>query len=91
MDFQQALEYALDGDAVVFIGAGFSLGAKNGRGEPIKSGGELDEHFATRASITGDFELQDAAEAFVERFGEAELLKELVASFAPPKLRGTIA
>lgn len=81
MDFQEALEHALNGDAVLFVGAGFSLGATNGRGAPMKTGTSFAAHLAAEARLTVDTELQDAAEAYVDLYGPDELAKELVAEF----------
>lgn len=46
MDFNIALEHVIDGDAILFCGAGFSLGAINLRGTSLKSGHALAAHLA---------------------------------------------
>lgn len=83
MNFQQALEYALNGEALLFTGAGFSMGAVNGRGEPLKSGASFAKHLAAKLETppNSDLPLEDVAEAFVDRFGQPELDKELLLQF----------
>lgn len=46
MELTDAIRYALDGKALLFVGAGFSIDqdAKNQKGTPLKSGGELSQH-----------------------------------------------
>ena len=41
MDVQQFIRHALDGNAILFTGAGFSWGAKNRVGTDIPSGEKL--------------------------------------------------
>src|SRR5947209_5326296 len=80
MTFDRALEHSLDGDAVLFLAAGFSLGAKSARGG-FKSGSQFAAHLGGKVSMPESTELQDAAEAFLERFGEGELNRELLLAF----------
>lgn len=80
MDLERALEYALDGDAILFVGAGFSLGAQNSRG-PFKSGGAFAAHLSAKVSLPASTEIQDAAEAFVRSQGQPALNSELIIEF----------
>ena len=41
MELQQALKYVMDGDAVLFLGAGFSYGGVNVSGGKMKVGKDL--------------------------------------------------
>ncbi|HSN78649.1 MAG TPA: SIR2 family protein, partial [Anaerolineae bacterium] len=81
MDLEAAMEYALRGDAVLFTGAGFSLGAKNVKGQPLKTGWQLATYLATEAGIPEQTRLEDAAESFVEEFGEDRLIDLLREEF----------
>jgi hypothetical protein len=74
---KDAIANALDGDAVLFLGAGFSTGARNGRGESLKDGGELARYFASLTAMPPDSRLEDASEAFERDKGSHELIAEL--------------
>lgn len=77
MDLDRALEYALDGDAILFVGAGFSLGAKNLRAESFKTGRQLAAHLATGVGLSADTPLDDAAEEFARKHSSDQLIVEL--------------
>lgn len=77
MDLDRALEYALDGDAVLFVGAGFSLGAKNVRGEPFKTCRQLGTHLSRAVGLSDDTPLDDASEEFARKYGVDRLIVEL--------------
>lgn len=81
MDFQEAIQHAWSGRAVLFTGAGFSRGAINLRGEPFKNGSQLAEHFAKKAGLSGPVGLEDAAEEFISTRGADALVAELQAEF----------
>jgi hypothetical protein len=81
MDLDSALERALDGESVLFLGAGFSLGATNSRAEPFESGAQFASRLALAMKLPLSTELPDAAEAFMERRGTAALAKEILQSF----------
>jgi hypothetical protein len=75
------LERALDGEAILFVGAGYSLGATNSRLQPFESGAAFANRLASAVGIPTPADLQDAAEAFLERRGPAALAKEVLESF----------
>lgn len=81
MDFDRAIEYALDGEAVLFTGAGFSLGATNLRGTAVKTGPALATHLSELCQIPSDSPLEDAAEEFADRYGDDRLIEELHQEF----------
>jgi hypothetical protein len=81
MDFSSALERALDGESVLFLGAGFSLGATNSRAEPFESGSQFAARLAGLMKLPAKFELPDAADAFLDSRGTAALAKEVLQSF----------
>ena len=41
MELEQAIKYAIDGNAILFLGAGFSYGGINMNNESIKVGEDL--------------------------------------------------
>ena len=75
MDSDSALERALDGESVLFLGAGFSLRATNSRLQPFESGTAFANRLASAAGLRAPTDLQDAAEAFLESRGPAALAK----------------
>ena len=79
--FDQLLEQVLDGRAILFAGAGFSLGAVNLRGNPFKTGGQLADHFSQQLGLPDGTPLDDAAEEFANRKGAPGLIKELELEF----------
>ena len=82
MELDQALEHALDGDAVLFAGAGYSRGAVNLRDAPLKTGGELARHFSQLVDLPQETPLDEAAEEYAEENGPDSLISELQHEFA---------
>ena len=74
MELEEALELGLDGHAVLFVGAGYSVGAVNRKGQPLKTGRELADHLASLADLPVATSLEDAAEEFISLYGEGELV-----------------
>ena len=86
MQLEQAIEKALDGNAILFAGAGCSSGAVNLRGEPFKRGLDLARYFSERCNLPTDTHLEDAAEAFAEMFGVDKLISEIQNEFTVKEL-----
>lgn len=81
MDLAKCIQGVLDGDAVLFLGAGFSLGAENVRGKQFMTGAAIASHFATLAGLPQGARLEDAAEAYAEVFGLDALMREVQEEF----------
>lgn len=81
MELNRALEHALDGDAILFAGAGFSRGATNLRGEAFKTGRQLAAHLSKRVGLPSDTPLEDASEEFAKTHGDDSLIAELKEEF----------
>lgn len=81
MELDRALEHALDGDAVLFVGAGFSRGATNVRGTLLKTGEQFGKHLATLAGLPDGFPLDEAAEEFERARGKDALIAEIKGEF----------
>ena len=64
MDINSGIQKALDGDAILFIGAGFSSDALNLKGEKFKRGSDLAKYLSIEAGVSETTDLEDAAEAF---------------------------
>jgi hypothetical protein len=86
MDLERAIEYAIDGEAVLFIGAGFSSGATNIRGTHLKTGLSFAAHLANLAEINLDLSLEEAAEEFVAMHGIDRFIEELKNEFSAHKI-----
>jgi len=81
LNLQEALEFVLAGRALLFTGAGFSLGAVNLRGTPFKTGRALARHLANLTGLPETTELEDAAEWFASKLGKDPLVEELQNEF----------
>jgi hypothetical protein len=81
MTLDEAFIHAFNGDAFLFLGAGFSRGALNGQGNELKVGSALTEFLAKRSGAPSGATLEDAAESFVRKFGGSALVDELVKEF----------
>src|SRR5688500_10904100 len=86
MDLDRALEHAIDGNAVLFTGAGFASGALNLRKSPFKKGREFAEHLAVACGLPNDTTLTDAAEEFAHSSGTDKLIHELRQEFSASKV-----
>ena len=81
MDFDSGLERALDGESVLFLGAGYSLEATNSRGETFESGPLFATRLASAVHFPVPADIQDAAEAFLHSRGPTALANEVLWSF----------
>ena len=81
MLLEEAIEKLLDGDAVMFAGAGCSEGAINLSGRPFPKSGDFAKYLAERAGMTSVPSLEIAAEAFVNKNGSSTLIRELQNQF----------
>lgn len=86
MELDRAFEHALNGQAILFTGAGFSCGALNLKGEPFKTGGQLADYLGVKATSTPGLSLDDAAEEFAAKFGQDRLIKELELEFTAKQI-----
>lgn len=87
MEFEEAIERALEGDAILFVGAGFSAGAINVKGERFLKASELASVFAARTGLPSNTSLEDAAEVYEETFGSDALIRELQQEFTASKVQ----
>jgi len=83
MNLDDAIKYALEGKAVLFAGSGFSYGAKNIRGENIKTGTQLKDYIGDICDISRDnnYGLSTIAEHFISSKSEEALIDLLKAQF----------
>jgi SIR2-like domain len=81
MEFQDAIRESLDGQAVMFVGAGFATGAMNIVGGPFKNGPRLARYLAAQCALPDDTGLEDAAEEFLRQKGRDALIREIQQEF----------
>ena len=86
MELEEALELALDGHAILFVGAGYSVGAINRKGQPLKTGSELASYLGSLADLPEVASLEDAAEEFISLYGEDELVSVIKDEFTVGEL-----
>ncbi len=78
MSLSEAIDASLDGNAVLFLGAGFSRTATNVGGSTIKTGKELAGLLVASCGVSEEVSLDDAAALFVERNGREALVRLLM-------------
>ncbi|MDA1313216.1 MAG: SIR2 family protein, partial [Acidobacteria bacterium] len=86
MDLIQAIEHAIDGNAVLFVGSGFSRSAKNLDNEHLKTGGELACFLGETCGLSASDSLSDVADFYVAKFGSTSLVSLLRRQFQVSEL-----
>ena len=81
MDLQTALRIAREGHATLFLGAGFSMGEKNIKGDFLLSSKQLAKQVADSVGLPDDTPLTLAAEIFREHNGTDPLIDLVKGSF----------
>ena len=81
MDMDAAIGHILDGNAVLFAGAGCSDGAINIRNKNFLRSSDFAKLLAEKAGLKEVPPLEDAAEAFVDAHGQNALIAEVKAEF----------
>src|SRR5260370_38119157 len=82
MELTEGLGKAIDADAMLFIGAGFSSGAGNLIGRPFLRGSELASFLAKQVGLPSETNLDDAAEAYADKKGADALIDALRKQFS---------
>ncbi|WP_417241252.1 SIR2 family protein [Celeribacter halophilus] len=77
MDYQQALASAINGNAILFFGAGFSRGLSSVTGEKIPSSHGLAKIFCKAGGIKENGDLRVAAKRFLKENSSEDLIKIL--------------
>lgn len=78
MEFNEALSYINQGNCVLFVGSGFSIGATNSEGLCLPTGSGLAKLFYNECNESSDGgNLQDASDLYVERHGTTALVNRL--------------
>lgn len=91
MNLDQALEYVLKGEALLFLGAGFSKGAINSNHEQVKDAKELSQKLFAEMGMLYDPEksLNVISEYFQKKEGRARLLELLRDEYSIKEVTGT--
>ncbi len=82
MDFIEAIKKIFNGNVVLFTGSGFSLSAKNIKGNKFKTAGELTKFLYLECNEANDGDLENAVDIFLEEHGEGKLIKLLTEEFS---------
>lgn len=83
MDLKTALQHAIDGNAVLFLGSGASAGAKPVVGEKFLTGRELALHLSELAHVTpASDDLNFAAQRYRKKIGDTKLVELLQGLFS---------
>src|SRR6056297_366723 len=81
MELSAGIQRILDGEAILFVGAGFSLGATNLRNRFLLSGQAIADHFSVLSGLSKGMRLEDAADAYIEMFDVDSLINEIQEEF----------
>ena len=74
---RDAIRYALNGEALLFLGAGASRAATGPKGNPLPVGQELSGKLAVECGLPPNYELGSVAEYFIEKRSETTLINAL--------------
>jgi len=78
MDLTAAIKHAIDGNAILFLGSGASVGAKPLKGERFLTGRELAKYLSNLLALKPCSEdLNFVAQRFIQKLGERKLIEEL--------------
>lgn len=77
INYYEALSALKSGNAVLIIGAGFSIGAKNLQGTKLLLGKELKEELASQIGFSNEYGLDVVSDQYISSFGETKLIEEL--------------
>ena len=74
---RDAIRHALNGEAILFLGAGASRSASGPKGVALPVGSEVANRLATECGLRPGYELDNIAEFFVETHSETRLINTL--------------
>ena len=77
MELDEALRHALDGQAILFVGAGFSIQARSAVGETLPTGAKLATLLASELGLSTVPSLDIVSDMFVHKVGEFPLIQLL--------------
>ena len=74
---RQAIRHALNGEAILFLGAGASRHAFGPKGKPLPLGQELSDRLAEECGVPAKYDLGSIAEYFIDLRSETTLINAL--------------
>ncbi len=77
MDLREAIEYAIDGDAILFVGSGFSRSSLNVEGNHLFTGSQLSKFLGDACGLSDEADLNDVADLYVTQHGSTSLVNLL--------------
>lgn len=78
MKLEEAIKHAINGDALLFLGSGFSVGAKPIKGDAFLTGRQLATYFYKECGISPpDDDLNYATQRYRKHFPDDQLVEEL--------------
>lgn len=80
MTYEEALKYAIEGEAVFIIGSGFSIGAENqlsGDERHLMVGSQLARELAKLTDMDSDVQLDIVSQEYIDIYGERKLIEYL--------------
>jgi len=86
MQIEEAIRHALDGDATLFLGAGFSADAETASGANLPTGVKFANVLATRLGLHPAPSLDLVADMYRTKFGDFDLIQLLTDSFSASKI-----
>ena len=75
MDIKTSIQFAAQGESILFLGAGFSLGVNSVVGEELPRGSQLAKELAHKVDLPEDTSLTLASECFKEQYGTDALIE----------------
>lgn len=80
MTYEEALKYAIEGEAVFIVGSGFSIGAENqftGDERHLWVGSQLAKELAKLTDMDSDVQLDIVSQEYIDVYGESQLINYL--------------
>ncbi len=74
---REALRVALNGEAIIFVGAGASKEAVGPKDKPLPVGNELSDALASECGLEDGYDLQEMSEYYMENRSETALINTL--------------
>ncbi|WP_320008439.1 SIR2 family protein [Maridesulfovibrio sp.] len=85
MDFTKAINMALDNKSLLFLGAGYSLGATAINGKNLLTAPQLAEKLCELAHITKTTNLMDAADDYIDEVADIDQVIETLSKYLKAK------
>lgn len=77
MKLNQAIKYAIDGNAILFLGSGYSIGAENVSKSKFLSGKFLAKLLCNELGITEELSLDIASDIYIKEKNATQLIEKL--------------